>query len=502
MGDQSTGGLLSPWLRERRMNAARPHLQGKVLDFGCGAGGLSVDIEAQQYLGVDRDAESLEIAHSRYPDYRFLTEIPPSETFDTITLLAVIEHIPDPVALLKSLASQLSPGGRIVLTTPHPSYEWAHTFGARLGIFSREASEEHEQLIDQTAMQAIAQQAGLKVVEFRRFLFGVNQIFVLQAASESIPYTPLSSPRQISKILLRVVSVFLPIIAIGFVGQRIWTNQVWQLETINVGQVVLVVLVGGALYTLGNLLVTLAWHRLLIWFGEEHADLKTSYMIYGRTQIVKYIPGNVLFFPSRHLLGQRAGYANGPQLGAVAYEILGLFVGSGLIALIGLIFGLDLGPLSWPVVAAILAGTMIAPPILQKLVPLLPMFKDLPIPEFTWKELILGLLPVWGIYVIFFTLTSGILWFAGAVIAPDWAKIPVFVVLLVYAVSWLAGFITPGAPAGAGVREAVMVLILGSYISESASLVIALVARLITVLGDVFFYLTALAMRFEERDRP
>ena len=128
MGDQSTGELLSPLLRERRIRAARPYLQGKVLDISCGVVGLSVGIEQQRYEGVDRDAEPLEIARTRYSEHCFLAEMPSSETFDTITLLAVIEHIKAPDTLLQSLASQLSPGGSIVLTTPRPCCEWTHTF--------------------------------------------------------------------------------------------------------------------------------------------------------------------------------------------------------------------------------------------------------------------------------------------------------------------------------------------------------------------------------------
>jgi hypothetical protein len=78
------------------------------------------------------------------------------------------------------------PSGRIVLTTPHPSFEWVHTLGARLGLFSQEAHEDHEHLIDAAGIAELAGRMSLRVVKAKRFLLGANQLFVL-ARAESRP---------------------------------------------------------------------------------------------------------------------------------------------------------------------------------------------------------------------------------------------------------------------------------------------------------------------------
>ncbi|MGE4296690.1 MAG: class I SAM-dependent methyltransferase [Desulfovibrionaceae bacterium] len=179
MGIQ-TGGTLSPWLRARRINAVRPHLRGRVLDVGCGTGLLSECAPREGYLGVDHDAASLAAARREHPHAAFAPGLPENGSFDTIALLAVIEHIPDPAAFLRRLTGLLAPGGRMVLTTPHPAFEIIHTIGGRLGLFSREAGEDHETLINATAMAALARDAGLTLATARRFLFGVNQLFVLE----------------------------------------------------------------------------------------------------------------------------------------------------------------------------------------------------------------------------------------------------------------------------------------------------------------------------------
>jgi hypothetical protein len=73
----------------------------------------------------------------------------------------------------------LKTGGRIVLTTPHPSYEWILTVGARLGLFDRHSLDEHEELLDHARIRQLAEGAGLEVERSRRFLLGANQLFVL-----------------------------------------------------------------------------------------------------------------------------------------------------------------------------------------------------------------------------------------------------------------------------------------------------------------------------------
>jgi 2-polyprenyl-3-methyl-5-hydroxy-6-metoxy-1,4-benzoquinol methylase len=172
-------GLLTGFLAAKRYEVARPHLRGRVLDFGCANGLLSQWCRPDAYLGVDIDAASIEIARRERPGFRFERELPADEQFDTIVALALIEHLKDPTGVLATLRPLLSPAGAIVITTPHPRIEWAHTLGAKVGLFSHEAHEEHEDLIDLPRMKEIAAGARLTVAHYQRFLFGANQLFLL-----------------------------------------------------------------------------------------------------------------------------------------------------------------------------------------------------------------------------------------------------------------------------------------------------------------------------------
>jgi SAM-dependent methyltransferase len=178
------GGVLSPWLQRRRLKMGPAYLRGRVLDYGCSDGRLAAICRPKAYLGVDINVRALAQARAAHPGFRFATSVSDRERFDTVAAFAFIEHVADPGAWLARFASLLEPDGRIVLTTPHPSMEWAHTLGARTRLFSWDAHEEHEELLDRTRLQELAGDAGLLVETYRRFLFGANQLVVLRRAGE------------------------------------------------------------------------------------------------------------------------------------------------------------------------------------------------------------------------------------------------------------------------------------------------------------------------------
>ena len=171
-------GLLSGWLISERLRVARPYLTGKVLDFACGHGHLAEACDVENYLGYDIDDRKIEFARQRFPGYQFQSTLPADARFDTVAALAFIEHV-EPEPYVKQFADLLNPGGRIVLTTPHPSYEWVHTFGSKLHIFSPAAHDDHEDLISAGRVAQIADGLQLRLVKSQRFLFGANQLFVL-----------------------------------------------------------------------------------------------------------------------------------------------------------------------------------------------------------------------------------------------------------------------------------------------------------------------------------
>lgn len=100
-----------------------------VLDVGCGAGLLSEALakEGAKVVAMDLAPELIKVAKLHRlesgisVDYRLQSveslavEAPAS--FDAITCMEMLEHVPDPSAIIAACASLLKPGGRLFLST-------------------------------------------------------------------------------------------------------------------------------------------------------------------------------------------------------------------------------------------------------------------------------------------------------------------------------------------------------------------------------------------------
>lgn len=189
MADQGSEGLLSPFLRRQRLLAVKPYLKGRVLDVGCGSGALAELLGSDQYVGVEIDQASIDKARINFPNHRFYRELlTDDEKFDTVVALAVIEHVPNAGEFLKALATYLKPDAdaKIICTTPHPSVDWVHGLGAAIGLFSKHANEEHEDLLDRAKLAAAASEARLELHIYKRFLFGANQLTIFKSKSSAL----------------------------------------------------------------------------------------------------------------------------------------------------------------------------------------------------------------------------------------------------------------------------------------------------------------------------
>jgi len=101
-------------------------IKGKtVLDIGCGSGFLLGELvkAGKQVSGVEPNHELATLLRKRYPS------IPVAEqtvetleqvlgTFDTITLLDVLEHVENDTTALQSICKKLVPGGQFILVVP------------------------------------------------------------------------------------------------------------------------------------------------------------------------------------------------------------------------------------------------------------------------------------------------------------------------------------------------------------------------------------------------
>jgi len=112
----------------------RPMAGNRLLDVGCGNGKFLVRAASAGWdvVGVDFDKHAVAAACSLGLDVR-LGGIeclnPDVERFDVITLAHVIEHVHDPVAVLKSCFALLKRGGSVWIETPNITSQGHRLFG-------------------------------------------------------------------------------------------------------------------------------------------------------------------------------------------------------------------------------------------------------------------------------------------------------------------------------------------------------------------------------------
>lgn len=177
--------LFSPYLQMKRFEAVEPYLQGKILDLGCGGAEILSWLKTgQRYVGVEGNFETVRRLKNAYPSFEFFLrdlehdEINITQKFDSVLLIAVIEHLRNPEYLLRQIPGLLSPSGNLVITTPTPLGDRLHKIGARLGLFSMIAVHDHEQIYTYQTLKETLSRAGLIIREYREFLFGGNQLCV------------------------------------------------------------------------------------------------------------------------------------------------------------------------------------------------------------------------------------------------------------------------------------------------------------------------------------
>lgn len=96
-----------------------------LLDIACGDG-LMTEMFSHHFrkvVGVDANGAHLAVARKRLPDSDFyeclIEDLRLAEKFSTVTMLDLLEHVEDPVVVLKKAASLLVEGGRLIVHVPN-----------------------------------------------------------------------------------------------------------------------------------------------------------------------------------------------------------------------------------------------------------------------------------------------------------------------------------------------------------------------------------------------
>lgn len=174
--------LLQRW----RIARASPWLPdgAAVLDVGCADGALFRHIGARLGPGVGVEPAldgPRTVGHSELRPGRVPDAVPTGRTFDAVTMLAVLEHVPAAAqrALADACAGLVRPGGVAVVTVPSPAVDHVLAVLRVLRLVDGMSLEEHFGFEPAAVPHAFAA-PHWELVQHRPFQLGLNHLFVFR----------------------------------------------------------------------------------------------------------------------------------------------------------------------------------------------------------------------------------------------------------------------------------------------------------------------------------
>lgn len=244
-----------------------------------------------------------------------------------------------------------------------------------------------------------------------------------------------------------------------------------------------------------------AWSVLLSARSESWSPSVLT-MTLGLSQLAKYVPGNIAQHAARAAIAMRRGMTPTSLIATVAQETVLAVAASVVIGLLALLAsGRGLASLASDQVNVL----MISSGVLFLAVLLLSASRGArryrPAGRGAGVLTALATLPGWRVtskalsaYALNYLLIGVGLW-CVAIAFGESTSLTYPVVTSAFALSWLLGFMTPGSPAGLGAREGIMLMLLQGAASPEKLVVFVLLARVVTMVGDVISFVGAVFLQ-------
>lgn len=154
-----------------------------LVDVGCDGGTLTKFIadcaKPRRIIGYDINEASIEYARRTKPGIEFYVadarSLPLGDgVADVVTMLEVLEHMPNPEKALSEAHRVLKPGGRLIILVPNEkSLLFRVVWAVWVRTFGRAWRDAHDYKFDLDRLKDMVSGAGFRVEELRLINFGM-----------------------------------------------------------------------------------------------------------------------------------------------------------------------------------------------------------------------------------------------------------------------------------------------------------------------------------------
>ncbi|WP_268040817.1 lysylphosphatidylglycerol synthase domain-containing protein [Clostridium aestuarii] len=254
--------------------------------------------------------------------------------------------------------------------------------------------------------------------------------------------------------------------------------------------ILLSVLSAGSLY-----LVAYGW-SILVKFIETK-DIKNNILIfiYIKSNIAKYLPGNIMNLVGRNVLAGKLGFK---QISIATSTVMEIIIFGCTTMMLSFLFSItklkDVFNLiqkyidyKFIVVIILVCSLLIIFMIVYMINNKNQCIKEIKKYVTTsFLKLSIKLVFLYSIYFIFSGIMLGIV--LKNILNVSIGFVDFFQIIGIYIISFFVGYITPGAPGGMGVREAVLIVLLTNVIGSDLATIASIIHRLITIIADIIIY--------------
>ncbi|MEZ2222010.1 hypothetical protein [Rhizobium sp. RCC_161_2] len=296
------------------------------------------------------------------------------------------------------------------------------------------------------------------------------------------------------KPIVRIVGIIVSLAAFAFVGRAIYRSFDGLQQQLASPSFLIAVAGSVVAYATILQLCGLAWHRLLAAIDHPSLGIGHALAIYGRTQIYKYLPSNVLHMVGRYRLAKSAGASNKAlafaQIGELLTIVLAAAGISVLLARAVLVHALEEHSVDDPTLVNVLVVGGIA--ILAVGVTAIVRQRM----AGAGQKAFVAVAVAFVFYALFF-IGSGLLLAGLCKSLSSASEVPELIGI--GAAAWLVGFLVPGAPGGLGVRETILIAGLSTAgLPAVEATAVALGYRFVTTVGDALLAIVVMLCAFKK----